>query len=96
MVSIPLPAVSPEPGVEYWLNLSFRLAEDASWAESGHEVAWEQFKLDLEAEPPALDVAVMLRFRLRVTKDRSASPATVSLFDSISRREPFESLTDGW
>ncbi len=52
-VTIPLPAITPEPGVEYWLNLSFRLAEDAIWAEAGHEVAWEQFKLPIEA--PALE-----------------------------------------
>jgi beta-galactosidase len=53
-VKIPYPEIMPEPGVEYWLNLSFRLKEDASWAEAGHEVAWEQFKLPFEApaSPP--------------------------------------------
>jgi beta-galactosidase/evolved beta-galactosidase subunit alpha len=30
---------------DYWLNLSFRLAFDTSWASSGHEVAWAQFEL---------------------------------------------------
>ena len=32
IVTLPLPEITPQPGVEYWLNLSFRLAEDASWA----------------------------------------------------------------
>ncbi len=38
----------PEPGVEYWLELSFRLLEDTLWAKAGHEVAWAQ--LDLREE----------------------------------------------
>jgi beta-galactosidase len=59
MVTIPLPIIEPQPGVEYWLNLSFRLATDTSWADRGHEVAWEQFKLDIVVEAPALDVAEM-------------------------------------
>jgi len=46
---IPLQPVQPEPGSEYWLNLSFTLAADASWASKGHEVAWEQFKLPVSA-----------------------------------------------
>jgi beta-galactosidase len=58
-VRIPLSAIEPQPGVEYWLDLSFRLAEDSPWAEEGHEVAWEQFKLDLEVAAPAMNVAGM-------------------------------------
>jgi beta-galactosidase len=58
-VTLPLPMIDPQPGVEYWLNLSFRLAEDSSWAEKGHEVAWEQFKLDLETPALAFDTAAM-------------------------------------
>jgi beta-galactosidase len=46
-VTIPLPEITPLPGVEYWLNVSYRLAEDESWAAAGHEVAWEQFKLPI-------------------------------------------------
>jgi beta-galactosidase len=54
-----LPAIDPRPGVEYWLDLSFRLKDDTRWADRGHEVAWEQFKLDLGATAPAIDVAGM-------------------------------------
>jgi beta-galactosidase len=57
--SVPLPTINPQPGVEYWLDLTFGLAEDQRWAERGHEVAWEQFKLDLAAEAPPLDLADM-------------------------------------
>jgi beta-galactosidase len=45
IISVPLPEIGPEPGVEYWLDLTFRLAEDTAWAEAGHEVAWDQFQL---------------------------------------------------
>ncbi len=58
-ITVPLPTVAPQPGAEYWLDLSFRLAADASWAGKGHEVAWEQFKLDLEADPRPVDIAGM-------------------------------------
>jgi beta-galactosidase len=58
-LTLRLPTFDPQPGVEYWLNLSFRLAEDTLWAEQGHEVAWEQFELDLGAEAPKMDLEAM-------------------------------------
>jgi beta-galactosidase/beta-glucuronidase len=39
-------------GAEYWLNLSFSLANDTLWAKRGYELAWAQFKLPVET--PAL------------------------------------------
>ena len=46
------------PG-EYWLMLRFTLADDTSWAQAGHEVAWEQFKLPIASHPvrPSFDPA---------------------------------------
>ncbi|WP_405945138.1 glycoside hydrolase family 2 TIM barrel-domain containing protein [Streptomyces sp. NBC_00932] len=44
---------TPEPGAEYWLNLTFVLASDTSWADAGHTVAGEQFALDWHAPAPA-------------------------------------------
>ena len=44
-ITVPVEAFTAEPGVEYFLNLSFRLADEASWAPKGHEIAWDQFKL---------------------------------------------------
>ena len=46
-----------EPGVEYFLELSFRLKQDQSWARQGHEIAWDQFKLPDAAPAPAADLA---------------------------------------
>jgi beta-galactosidase len=33
------------PGCEYFLTVTFPLAQKVSWAEKGHILAWEQFKL---------------------------------------------------
>lgn len=52
-LALTLPAITPEPGAEYFLNLSFRLKADARWAKKGHEVAWEQWKLPVAA--PAVE-----------------------------------------
>ncbi len=54
-ITVPVETFTPEPGVEYFLTLSFRLAEEASWAPKGHEIAWDQFKLPDAA--PALVTA---------------------------------------
>jgi len=58
-VSIPYNLPSAEPGKEYWLNLSFRLAERTLWAEPGFEVSYEQFKLPVEKAVPALSARKM-------------------------------------
>lgn len=39
------------PGSEYWLNISFTLAKDTSWAKRGYEVAWSQLKLNFKEKP---------------------------------------------
>ena len=45
VVTVPFKPIESEAGVEYFLNLSFRLRDDQRWADRGHEVAWEQFEL---------------------------------------------------
>ena len=45
MLTMPLKPFAPAPGVEYFLELSFRLKDDMPWAKRGHELAWDQFKL---------------------------------------------------
>jgi beta-galactosidase/evolved beta-galactosidase subunit alpha len=42
-----IPYTSPisSPGTEYFLNLSFVLRDDETWASCGHELAWSQFLL---------------------------------------------------
>ncbi len=59
-VRIPFKKPEPEPGVEYWLVLRYKLARDTPWAEKGFEVGWSQFKLPIAApEPEPLHVSEM-------------------------------------
>jgi beta-galactosidase len=44
-VEIPVKAFEPQPGVEYFLELVFTLKHDFPWADAGHEIAWDEFKL---------------------------------------------------
>jgi len=47
-----------KPGTDYWLNISFILANDTLWAEKGYELAWAQFKLpDESPAQPVIHVA---------------------------------------
>jgi len=54
IISIPYGLPYLPPGAECFLNLRFTLAEDMPWADAGHEVAWEQFKLPIAAPMLAL------------------------------------------
>jgi beta-galactosidase len=53
-----VPALRPEPGVEYFLTVRFVLKDDTPWARKGHEVGWEQWALPhtpaLEPQAPAV------------------------------------------
>lgn len=44
--TIQLPIITPKlNGSEYWLKVEFRLRDSTIWANKGHIVAWEQFKM---------------------------------------------------
>ncbi|HNQ22187.1 MAG TPA: glycoside hydrolase family 2 TIM barrel-domain containing protein [Phycisphaerae bacterium] len=58
-VSVPLAPIDAQPGVEYFLDLSFRLRRDTLWAQNGYEVAWAQFKLPATVPAPTLPVETM-------------------------------------
>ncbi|MCX6551635.1 MAG: DUF4981 domain-containing protein [Acidobacteria bacterium] len=60
IITLPLPAILPEPGVEYWLDLSFRLTHDTAWdGRVGDEMAYEQFRLPVQAPPGAIAAAAV-------------------------------------
>ncbi len=44
-VRLAIPSFHPEPGMEYFLNLSFRTRSVGRMLPEGYEVAWEQFRL---------------------------------------------------
>lgn len=45
-----LSAIKIKPGVHYYVNISYQLREDTSYASSGHELATAQFELPLYKE----------------------------------------------
>jgi beta-galactosidase len=51
-LALPVQPITPAPGVEYFLEVSFKLKNGTPWADAGHEVAWDQFPLPAAA--PAL------------------------------------------
>jgi beta-galactosidase len=55
VVRLLLPAIEPEPGVEYFLTVSTRTKEAMPGLPAGHEVAWDQMKLPLSSPAPPFD-----------------------------------------
>ncbi|UJF36053.1 glycoside hydrolase family 2 TIM barrel-domain containing protein [Paenibacillus hexagrammi] len=57
-IAIPYTLPAAQPGVEYWLNVSFKLKADTLWAKQGHEIAKQQFSLPV-ADPgrPVTDLS---------------------------------------
>jgi len=53
-----LPVAQPQlkPGAEYWLRVSLHLRQKTLWAEAGHEIAWEQFRIPYRVASPPLVV----------------------------------------
>jgi beta-galactosidase len=48
-VTVPFEPPDLQQGAECWLKIIFTLAEDTTWAQRGHVVAWDQFHLPIEA-----------------------------------------------
>ena len=71
LLALPLEAFQPTPGAEYWLTLTYALAEDASWAPAGHVIAWEQFAVPCAVpEAPAVSTDDMSSLMLEQTDRR--------------------------
>ncbi|MHC4062710.1 MAG: beta-galactosidase small subunit-related protein, partial [Planctomycetota bacterium] len=63
LIKIPLSEPELRPGAEYWLRVGLNLKYDTLWAEKGHEIAWQQFKMPFEvpkAAPAAADGSLEL------------------------------------
>jgi len=59
------------PGGEYWITVSFSLAQSTLWADAGFVVAWDQMELPWKADAPAVVAAGSLpKVELRKSKDR--------------------------
>ena len=65
-IKIPFEKPNLQPGAEYFLKISFALAEDAPWADQGHVVAWEQFEIPFDVpQAPSPNVAQMPSLKLQ-------------------------------
>ena len=69
-LALPVRPVAPAPGTEYFLEVSFTLKQTNAWAEAGHEVAWEQFKLPWTAATSALSFAKLPPVTVNEAPDR--------------------------
>ncbi len=54
---VPLPRVTPEAGVEYWLDLFVELSQDEPWAPAGHVLARQQLRLPIAKGAPVFSAA---------------------------------------
>ena len=70
-LSMPLKPFAPAPGVEYFLELSFRLKDDTPWAKRGHELAWDQFKLPDAAPAEVARVDSFAKLQLEQTDSQA-------------------------
>ena len=59
VLDVPIAPITPEPGKEYFLTVSFALTQATRWAPAGQVVAWDQMPLSIEAPMPAVDTASM-------------------------------------
>jgi beta-galactosidase len=70
--SLTIPFTKPvlHAGAEYFLNLSFELKNQASWAPKGYEIAWEQIRLPYDAgKPVATALPAGSKLRVQQTDD---------------------------
>ena len=56
VITIPFQKVIIKPNAEYWLKVSFLEVENNLWAEAGHVVAWDQFKIPFKSPQVIEDV----------------------------------------
>ena len=68
-VTLLMPRIQPEPGVEYDLDLSFRQTRPRSLVPAGHEVAFEQFRLPVARPTPPVDPRTLGPLALRTSGD---------------------------
>jgi beta-galactosidase len=55
-----------QPGTEYWIKIIFTLANDTSWAEQGHILAWDQFQVPFDVPAvPTVDADSMPSLELK-------------------------------
>lgn len=82
-LTVPVKAFKPASGVEYFVELSFRLTHDTPWSKAGHELAWDQFKLPDNAPAITVDTGSIPKLELKQTAEQVTvqGPNFVVTFD---------------
>ena len=70
-VSLDYSEPSDKPaGAEYFVSIYFKLINATLWADAGHVVAWDQFKVEWDVSPePAIDESVLASIDITETPD---------------------------
>ncbi|MDP6371428.1 MAG: glycoside hydrolase family 2 TIM barrel-domain containing protein [Vicinamibacterales bacterium] len=68
-ITLPLPAMTPAPGVEYFLDLSFRTERAEGLVPAGHEIAWTQLPLPASEPERAVELARVVKLDPDVSSD---------------------------
>ena len=61
--TLPFPEIKPEPGYEYFLNLSFHTREKTELIPPEYEAAWEQFKLPYYKQKVLTEISRVAKIR---------------------------------
>ncbi|NIM13016.1 MAG: DUF4981 domain-containing protein [Candidatus Aminicenantes bacterium] len=64
IIQLPLPEIQPEPGVEYFLKISFKTREETLGIPAGHELGWDQFKLPITNAVKPIDINTLPPLKL--------------------------------
>ena len=85
-ITIPVNPFQPQPGVEYFLELTFTLKHGTPWASAGHELAWDEFKLadTTPAAEAAVDEMPAIRWTANTNGAVVESENFQILFDELS------------
>ncbi len=67
--ALPLPAITPVAGAEYFLNIHFLTKKDEPLVPAGTVLAAEQLPLEVSALPPAVDIASLPSLKTEETDD---------------------------
>jgi beta-galactosidase/beta-glucuronidase len=84
VIALPLQEPHLQRGQESFLNIRFTLAEEAAWADVGHEIAWEQISLPYRAaavSPRPLDQVPALQLAQNDSKATISGPDFSIEFD---------------
>lgn len=92
-IKIPF-TITPKPGAEYFVRVSFYLTNDQNWAKKGFEVAWQQFELNVPV-PAVKNTAQGGKLTLSETKESINVKGTDFSLDFDKEKGTFTKLEKG-